>query len=264
MRRVRLAVVICGAVLVASLVLGAVHPFGDAELFAASSVAPTPDRSSIPPQVRAILSAKCGDCHSFETRVPVYGHLAPASWLMERDILKARAAMNLSRWESYDTDDQQVLKGKIAREVKRHEMPPAQYLAVHWNARLTDADTRILAQWTGPASVPGVSAAETADQGDAARGKAVFEKRCTGCHALNQNREGPRLLGVYGRTAGSVDGFGYSDALKNSHVVWNDAMLERWLIDTGALVPGNDMDFHVAKPGERADVIQFLREQSGK
>ena len=260
-----MAVVVCGAVLAASLVLGAVHPFGDAELFVAFSSTPKVNGAAIPPEVRGILSAKCGDCHSTQTKAPIYARLAPASWLMERDILRGRAAMNLSRWESYSADDQQELKGKIALEVKKHEMPPPQYLAVHWNARLTDADTRILAQWAGMASGPGAfAAAETASQGDAARGKAVFEKRCTGCHALNQNREGPRLLGVYGRTAGSVEGFDYSVSLRDSHIVWNDATLERWLTDTDGLVPGNNMDFHVAKPDERADVIRFLREQSGK
>jgi cytochrome c len=263
MRRIRSTVLLFGAALTASLVLGAVHPFGDAGMFTPSSSAPTIDRAAIPPEVRAILLAKCADCHSLQTHAPLYGHLAPASWLMERDILKARTAMNLSQWENYSADDQERLKAKIAYEVKKHEMPPPQYLAVHWNARLTDTDTRVLARWAG-ASSPGDSASEAQGQGDAVRGKAVFEKRCTGCHALNQSREGPRLQGVYGRTAGSVEGFDYSTALRNSHIVWNDATLERWLTDTDAVVPDNDMDFHVAKPDERADVIQFLRQQSGK
>lgn len=99
-------------------------------------------------------------------------------------------------------------------------------------------------------------------QGDAARGKEVFEKRCTGCHALEQDREGPHLKGVFGRTAGTVSGFDYSDALKNSQIVWNEATLERWLTDPQTMVPGANMDFFVAKPGERADVIEFLKEQS--
>ncbi len=47
-------------------------------------------------------------------------------------------------------------------------------------------------------------------RGDAAQGKLVFERRCTGCHALDADREGPRLGNVYGRKAGSVAGFQYS------------------------------------------------------
>ena len=101
-------------------------------------------------------------------------------------------------------------------------------------------------------------------QGDAVRGNAVFEKRCTGCHALEQDREGPRLKGVFGRTAGSVPGFDYSDALRNSHIVWDETTLERWLTDPQTMVPGANMDFYVAKPDERADVIEFLKEQSEK
>src|ERR1700752_832356 len=60
------------------------------------------------------------------------------------------------------------------------------------------------------------SAAPDGAQGDATRGRQVFEGRCTGCHSLDQDKEGPRLRGVFGRTAGSVPTFGYSDAMKSS------------------------------------------------
>jgi cytochrome c2 len=56
----------------------------------------------------------------------------------------------------------------------------------------------------------GGSEAALAGDGDAVHGKAVFEKRCTGCHAMDADREGPRLVGVFGRKAGSVPGFTYS------------------------------------------------------
>jgi cytochrome c2 len=52
-------------------------------------------------------------------------------------------------------------------------------------------------------------------------GKDLFEKRCSGCHSLDRDKEGPRLAGVYGRAAGSVASFNYSDALKNSHITWD-------------------------------------------
>ena len=51
-------------------------------------------------------------------------------------------------------------------------------------------------------------------------GKELFEKRCGGCHALDRDKEGPRLRGVYGRVAGSVDSFQYSDAVKKSKITW--------------------------------------------
>ncbi len=99
---------------------------------------------------------------------------------------------------------------------------------------------------------------------DPNRGKDLFSKRCGGCHALDQNKEGPQLRTVYGRKAGSISNFKYSDALKASSIIWNDALLDKWLTDTDSLVPDNDMDFHVPNAEERADIIRFLRVSSGK
>jgi len=90
-------------------------------------------------------------------------------------------------------------------------------------------------------------------------GQKLFERRCGGCHSLDKDKEGPRLRGVYGRKAGSVPGFDYSEALKKSGITWDDAMLDRWLTDTDALVPGNGMDFSVKKAEERAAIIEFLK-----
>ena len=98
------------------------------------------------------------------------------------------------------------------------------------------------------------SAADQADQG-----KQLFEKRCTGCHSLDRNKEGPNLKGVYGRQAGTAPSFNYSAALKSANFVWDDQRLEKWLTDTQSLVEDNNMDFHVAKVDERAAIIQYLK-----
>ena len=89
--------------------------------------------------------------------------------------------------------------------------------------------------------------------------KLVFEKRCTGCHAMDADREGPRLAGVYGRKAGSVAGFNYSVGLKNSGITWTDATLERWLSDPDLVVKDNNMSIGVPKAEERRDLIAFLK-----
>jgi len=94
--------------------------------------------------------------------------------------------------------------------------------------------------------------------------KALFEKRCGGCHTFDRDMEGPRLRGVYGRTAGTVHSFQYSDALKKSGIVWSEATLDAWLTDTEKLVPDNDMTFHVERPDERREIIAYLKEISGK
>jgi cytochrome c len=103
-----------------------------------------------------------------------------------------------------------------------------------------------------------------ATTGDAQRGKELFEKRCGGCHSLDKDKEGPRLGNVFGRKAGTISTFKYSDSLKSAQVVWNEASLDKWLVNTDSVVPDNDMDFHVPKADERADIIQFLRLSSGK
>jgi cytochrome c len=104
----------------------------------------------------------------------------------------------------------------------------------------------------------------SAEEGDPVRGQQVFEKRCTGCHAIEENREGPRLRGVFGRTSGTAAGFAYSPALIQARIVWDESSLERWLSDPDTLVPGNNMDFHVAKLEERRDLIMYLKRVSGK
>lgn len=93
-------------------------------------------------------------------------------------------------------------------------------------------------------------------------GENLFDRRCGGCHALDRDKEGPRLGGVYGRRAGSVESFEYSRALSESGITWNDATLEAWLSDTGKLVPGNEMDFRVEKAEERRAIIGFLKQRA--
>jgi cytochrome c len=111
----------------------------------------------------------------------------------------------------------------------------------------------------GVFGLPMMSRAVDGQAGDAERGKTLFEKRCTGCHSLDHDKEGPRLRDVYGRKAGTVSGFQYSDALKRAQIIWDDALLDKWLTDTESVIPNNDMAFHVPKADERADIIAFLR-----
>jgi cytochrome c len=99
--------------------------------------------------------------------------------------------------------------------------------------------------------------------GDAARGKLVFERRCSGCHALDADREGPQLRTVYGRKAGSVAGFQYSANLVRSGLTWNPDTLDRWLTDPDAMVPGNNMSFVTPKSIDRRDLIAYLQQAAG-
>jgi len=263
MRRFGVAVVCCVAGLTASLLLARVHLFGDAGLYAGSGNSEVLNDSKMPAEVRTMLVEKCADCHSTQTHAPFYGRFAPVSWLLERDVVEARKAMNLSVWDGYSTDQKQTLVAKMVQETKAGEMPPVQYRMIHWHARMEDADVKLLSGWAHGLQASGAGAGGSGE-GDPARGKALFEKRCTGCHALTQNKEGPRLQGVYGRTSGTVTGFAYSAALKKAHLVWDEISLDKWLTDPDAFIAGNDMDFLVAKAQERRDLISYLRQSSGK
>ena len=97
-------------------------------------------------------------------------------------------------------------------------------------------------------------------KGDTVAGRSAFEKRCTGCHALDHEKTGPRLAGVVGRKAGTVSGFPYSDAVRKSAVVWNEAVLDKWLTDPETVIPDTDMAFRLDNPVERAAIIAFLKE----
>lgn len=265
----RLIVVCAGALVgaLASLLLGRTHPLGNAGLYT-SRYAPAEimEHAPVPAEVRAILTAKCADCHSAETRAPLYGRFAPVSWLLEADIVEARSAMDLSMWERYTADEQERLRAEIASQAKARTMPPVQYRVIHRDANLTDADVAVLTQWAREGMLLRVSDSteQALTEGDAMRGKDVFEKRCTGCHGMEQDREGPQLRGVFGRNSGSVPGYDYSQALQKAHIVWNDETLDKWLADPDALVPGNNMEFHVARPQERRDLIRFLRDSTPK
>jgi cytochrome c len=111
---------------------------------------------------------------------------------------------------------------------------------------------------------PNAIGAPAAANADPERGRQLFEKRCTGCHSLDKNKEGPRLRGVYGRRSGSIPDFTYSDPLKASNIVWDERSLNEWLTNPETVVRDNDMAFHVSNAEERASIIQFLRAASGK
>ena len=113
-------------------------------------------------------------------------------------------------------------------------------------------------------TTPGAVSVNAANVADPTRGKDLFEKRCGGCHALDADKEGPRLRNVYGRKAGSIPSFKYSDALKGAQFTWDQNLLDKWLTNTESVISDNDMDFHVPKADERADIIEYLRVSSGR
>lgn len=101
--------------------------------------------------------------------------------------------------------------------------------------------------------------------GDAARGARVFQA-CAACHSIepSEHMTGPSLADVWNRKAGTVRGFErYSEALKRSNVIWNDASLEQWLASPEKFIPGSGMTFPGLREKEaRKDVAAFLQAAS--
>jgi cytochrome c len=97
--------------------------------------------------------------------------------------------------------------------------------------------------------------------GDATRGEQIYQS-CQDCHSLDENEVGPKHRGVFGRAAGTVPGYNYSPALKNSKIVWNEVTLDQWLTDPQAFVPGSKMAFRLSSAKDRADVIEYLKEKA--
>jgi len=100
-----------------------------------------------------------------------------------------------------------------------------------------------------------------AQAGDPEAGKQLFRSICSLCHdsAEGRNRVGPSLFGVVGRKTGSVPGYSYSDANKNSGIVWTVDVLDRYLISPQVVVPGTKMGYPGMKDDQkRADLIAYL------
>lgn len=107
------------------------------------------------------------------------------------------------------------------------------------------------------AIVPGAWAS-----GDPARGEQLYTSRCGACHSMDANRAGPAHRGVFGRKAGTAEGFDYSPALRSSAIVWTEAALDRWLANPESLVRGQKMGVSVANAQDRADLVAYLKAAS--
>lgn len=100
--------------------------------------------------------------------------------------------------------------------------------------------------------------------GDAARGMALYENRCVACHSIEFNGVGPAHRGIYGRKAGGRADYAYSPALNGSNIVWAEKTLDRWLANPERFIPGQKMGLSMPSAKDRADIIAYLKAESGK
>lgn len=101
-----------------------------------------------------------------------------------------------------------------------------------------------------------------AQSGDSAKGERVFGQ-CKTCHTVDKggkNGVGPNLAGVFGRKAGAVDGFKFSEAMTGSGIVWDDKTLAEYLKDPKGRLPGNKMAFvGIKRQDQLDDLIAYLQ-----
>src|SRR5262245_13310876 len=111
-----------------------------------------------------------------------------------------------------------------------------------------------MATWAG-------SAAGALAAGDAAEGEKVANK-CKACHQIGDSAAtmvAPKLNGVIGRKAGTLSGYNYSNAMKESGITWDEASLNEFLANPKAKVPGTKMMFPgLPKDSDRENVIAYL------
>ncbi|WP_246148676.1 c-type cytochrome [Skermanella pratensis] len=101
---------------------------------------------------------------------------------------------------------------------------------------------------------------------DADAGKRVFNQ-CRACHVVDQetNRVGPHLVGLFGRKAGSVEGFRYSEAIQNADITWDEESLSNYLKDPKGFIPGNKMAFAgIRKDDDLNNLIAYLKAETAK
>lgn len=98
--------------------------------------------------------------------------------------------------------------------------------------------------------------------GDADDGRNLFLRKCIGCHAFSCNKDGPKLGGLMGRKAGTVEDYGfYTDAVKNSNIVWDEQKLDEFLSDPAAFFPQSTMAASglIEDAEDRRKLIIFLK-----
>ena len=107
-----------------------------------------------------------------------------------------------------------------------------------------------------------LSLAGQASAADPAKGKRVFNK-CKACHSLkpNQKRIGPSLHGVFGRKAGTAEGFKFSPAMKKAEIVWDEKTIDAFITKPRQVIKGTRMAFPgINNAAQRADLIAYLKQ----
>ena len=145
MERAKLELIL-GCLFGVSIALSTIHPLGNPRTDAQPG-APVFEGTEVPERVRTALEAKCGDCHSQNTRYPLYSHLAPLTWMIDRDVREGRTSLDMSQWQFYNIEDRINALTRVASEVHAGQMPPQTYVLLHPHARLSPEEQKLIYDW---------------------------------------------------------------------------------------------------------------------
>jgi hypothetical protein len=104
--------------------------------------------ATVPVAVAAVLKRSCYDCHSSETRWPWYSAIVPMGWGVADHVKEGRSHLNFSEWGVYPPKKRVGILEKICDEVREGQMPLKQYLWLHRDARLSEADWKSVCDWS--------------------------------------------------------------------------------------------------------------------
>ena len=122
----------------------------------------TVDAVEAPPEVKTLLRRVCANCHSGATEWPWYSRVAPVSWLVAHDVHHGREHLDFATLPAAKPKKKAKLFGEIAEEVEEGGMPPWYYRLVHAEARLTDAERKVIVDWANAAEDAALGAAGAA------------------------------------------------------------------------------------------------------
>ena len=101
----------------------------------------------VPDTIMALLRKSCYDCHSNHTDYPWYNHITPVNWWLHNHIDEGKRGLNFSTFNSYDYRRKNKKLDELAELEKKHEMPLSFYTLIHTNAKLNDAQVKMITDW---------------------------------------------------------------------------------------------------------------------
>jgi len=104
------------------------------------------DEIKAPKEIMAMLKTSCYDCHSYETKMPWYGHISPVSLEVKSHIKEGREAVNFQEWENYDEAKKQKVYKGIVKTIN-FRMPMPMYLTMHEDAKLNRSQRDKIKSW---------------------------------------------------------------------------------------------------------------------